>query len=43
MASLDPDEAIQMGRTLAEIVGGLDGGRLLAVIEKLEIAARQGV
>jgi hypothetical protein len=43
MVKLNPLEAIRMGRTLAQLVGGQDGRRLLDVVEKLEIAARQGM
>jgi predicted metal-dependent enzyme (double-stranded beta helix superfamily) len=43
MVKLDPLEAIRMGRTLSQLVGGQDGRRLLEVVERLEIAARQGV
>ncbi len=40
MLRLDPPEAIHMGRTLSELVGGEDGRRLLAVVEKMELASR---
>jgi predicted metal-dependent enzyme (double-stranded beta helix superfamily) len=43
MLKLDPFEAIRMGRTLSELVGGRDGRRLLEVVERLERAASQGV
>jgi hypothetical protein len=43
MVKLDAREAIRMARTLSRLVGGRDGLRLLEVVEKLEIAARQGV
>jgi predicted metal-dependent enzyme (double-stranded beta helix superfamily) len=39
MAKLDPNEAVRMARALSELVGGPDGLRLLAVVEKLEAAA----
>jgi predicted metal-dependent enzyme (double-stranded beta helix superfamily) len=39
MAKLNPVEAVRMARALSELVGGPDGLRLLAVVEKLEAAA----
>lgn len=39
MAKLDPLEALRMARTLAQLVGGRDGLRLLELVEKLESAA----
>ncbi len=42
MIRLDPFEAIDMGRTLSRLVGGLDGRRLLRLVDGLETAARQG-
>jgi hypothetical protein len=40
MARLNPPEAVHLGRTLSELVGGEDGRRLLAVVEKMELASR---
>lgn len=42
MIRLDPLEAIDMGRTLSRLVGGLDGRRLFRLVEGLETAARKG-
>lgn len=39
MVKVDPMEAVRMGKSLAELVGGRDGERLFAVIEKIETAA----
>ena len=43
MARLSPVEAILLGRTLAALVGGHDGQRLLGVIDRLEAGAAKGV
>jgi hypothetical protein len=43
MVKLDPLEAVRMGKALSQLVGGQDGRRLLDVIEKLEVVAKQGV
>jgi predicted metal-dependent enzyme (double-stranded beta helix superfamily) len=42
MVKVDPREAARMGRHLSQLVGGQDGRRLLAAVEKLEVAAGQG-
>ena len=40
MLKLDPGEAIVLGRRLSQLVGGMDGSRLLSLIERLETAAQ---
>ena len=40
MVTLNPREAMAMGRSLAELVGGRDGHRLLDLIKKLEFGAK---
>ena len=42
MIRLDPLAALDMGRTLSRLVGGVDGHRLLHLVNRLETAARQG-
>lgn len=40
MVTVNPSEAIAMGRRLAELVGGWDGHRLLDLIEKMEFGTK---
>jgi hypothetical protein len=42
MAMLDPAAAVPMGRSLAALVGGRDGQRLNAVVDRLQAASEAG-